>query len=53
VTRREQVIQGLIAGGMDREEASALVKELCRDYESKGRREGYDSGYQDGSEDYF
>lgn len=53
MTRREQVIQGLMAGGMSRDEASALVKELCREYESKGRREAYDDGYRDGSNDYF
>lgn len=50
MTRREQVIQGLVKGGMSREEASDLVRELCREYESLGRRDGYSSGYEDGYE---
>jgi uncharacterized protein YoaH (UPF0181 family) len=48
MTRREEVIQGLMKGGMSRDEASNLVRELCREYESLGRREGYASGYGDG-----
>jgi hypothetical protein len=48
VTNREKIIQGLIKGGMSREEASVLVRELCREYEVIGRRDGYDTGYDDG-----
>jgi hypothetical protein len=48
VTKREQVIQGLIKGGMSRDEASVLVKELCREYESIGWKRGHDEGLEDG-----
>lgn len=48
MTLREEIIQGLVKGGMPREEASAKVKELCQQYESIGRREGYSTGYDDG-----
>jgi hypothetical protein len=48
MTRREEVIQGLVKGGMSREEASKLVKALCEEYKSIGWREGHDEGLEDG-----
>lgn len=47
MTRREQVIQGLVKGGMSREEASKLVKELCEEYRSQGWSAGYDEAEHD------
>lgn len=48
MTLREEIIQGLMRGGMSREEASAKVRELVRQSESTGWRRGHDEGWDDG-----
>lgn len=44
MTLREEIIQGLMAGGMPREEASAKVRQLVEE----SRRGGWSAGYREG-----
>ena len=48
MTLREEIIQGLMAGGMPREEASAKVKRLVEESRSKGWSDGYREGIDEG-----
>lgn len=53
MTLRQEIIDGLMRGGMSQQEASGLVKRLCQEYESKGWSRGHDDGYDDGMNEYM
>lgn len=50
MTTRQEVIDGLMKGGMPQQEASALVRKLVEESRSAGWKKGYDEGIDYGRE---